>query len=75
MTKGGLKKNDDMAKGTIPLGNRLQKRYRFHFVWWWLRSPRNNSNNVADVNTDGTWNNNNAYNTTGAVRPDLPRPV
>lgn len=39
---------------------------------WWLRSPRNNANNVANVNTDGTVNNNNRTNTNG-VRPDLPR--
>ena len=41
--------------------------------WWWLRSPRNNNYNVANVNSDGTLNNNNGYNTTGGVRPDLPR--
>ena len=46
------------------------------FIWvrrytanWWLRSPNtNDSNNVCNVNTDGTANNNN-YNNTNAVRP------
>lgn len=36
---------------------------------WWLRSPNtNNTNNVWNVNTDGSYNNNNANNTYG-VRP------
>lgn len=39
----------------------------------WLRSPRNNTNNVANVNNNGNANNNNYNNTTGGVRPDLPR--
>jgi len=40
---------------------------------WWLRSPRNNTTNVANVNSaTGNANNNNATNTNG-VRPDLPR--
>jgi len=40
----------------------------------WLRSPANNSNKVANVNTDGTRNWNNYNNDNGGVRPDLPRP-
>lgn len=32
-------------------------------VNWWLRSPNaSNSNNFVNVNTDGTVNNTNAYN-------------
>ena len=45
--------------------------------WWWLRSPGNNTNNAANVNTDGTLNvngNNNVNNTSGGVRPALPQP-
>ncbi|MFR6525365.1 MAG: DUF6273 domain-containing protein [Faecalibacterium sp.] len=35
---------------------------------WWLRSPYyNNSNNFCNVNTDGTANNNNAYNSLALV--------
>jgi len=43
-------------------------------VWWWLRSPGNNSNNAANVNNDGSVNDNgnNVDNTNGAVRPALP---
>lgn len=33
-----------------------------------LRSPNSgNSNNFLNVNSDGTWNNNNANNTNGGV--------
>jgi hypothetical protein len=41
---------------------------------WWLRSPGNNSNNAANVNTDGGVNNNgnNVSWVGGAVRPALP---
>lgn len=42
---------------------------------WWLRSPRNNSDNVAAVNINGNSNNYNTYDTTNAARPDLPRPM
>ena len=36
---------------------------------WWLRSPNtNNNNNVWNVNTDGS-NNNNWYNNSYGVRP------
>lgn len=39
-------------------------------VDWWLRSPNvTNSNNVRNVNTDGSLNNNNANNVNG-VAPD-----
>ena len=35
-----------------------------------MRSPNaSNSNNVRNVNSDGTLNNNNAYNGSGGVRP------
>ena len=35
-------------------------------AWWWERSPNyNNSNNFCNVNTDGSANNNNAYNSNG----------
>ena len=35
-----------------------------------MRSPNaSNSNNVRNVNSDGTLNNNNAYNGDGGVRP------
>ena len=35
---------------------------------WWLRSPNpGNANNVRNVNSDGSLNNNNAYNGNGAV--------
>ena len=38
---------------------------------WWLRSPNtNNNNNVWNVNTDGS-NNNNWYNNSYGVRPAL----
>ena len=38
---------------------------------WWLRSPNtNNNNNVWNVNTDGS-NNNNWYNNSYGVRPVL----
>ena len=43
-----------------------------YFFQWWLRSPRNNTNNVAIVNNNGNLNSNN-YNNTYGVRPDLPR--
>lgn len=39
----------------------------------WLRSPGNNSNNVANVNTDGNLNNNNYDNNNISARPDKPR--
>lgn len=45
----------------------------FSGVLVWLRSPRNNSNNVANVNTNGNANSNN-YNNAYGVRPDLPLP-
>lgn len=39
---------------------------------WWLRTPNSgNSNNVRNVNTDGSLNNNNAYNGNNGVAPDL----
>ena len=47
-------------------------------VWWWLRSPGNNSKNAADVNSDGSVNENgnNVNNENGAVRPAfLPRSI
>ena len=38
----------------------------------WLRSPNSsNANNVRYVNTDGSLNNNNAYNGNNGVRPAL----
>jgi len=42
--------------------------------WWWLRSPGNNSNNAANVNSDGNVNinGNNVNNESGGVRPALP---
>lgn len=41
---------------------------------WWLRSPNtNNNNNVWNVNTDGS-NNNNWYNNSYGVRPALMEP-
>lgn len=41
--------------------------------YWWLRSPRNNTNNAGIVNrTDGSFNNDNVNNTNNGVRPDLP---
>ena len=37
---------------------------------WWLRTPNSgNANNVRNVNTDGSLNNNNANNGNG-VAPD-----
>ena len=37
-------------------------------VWWWLRSPYyNNNNNFCNVNTDGNYNNNNAYYSAGLL--------
>ena len=37
----------------------------------WTRTPHaSNSNNVRNVNTDGSLNNNNAYNGNNGVRPD-----
>jgi hypothetical protein len=44
--------------------------------WWWLRSPGNNSNNAANVNTDGNVNinGNNVSAESGGVRPALPQP-
>lgn len=42
-------------------------------VWWWLRSANyNNSNNFCDVNTDGSYNNNNA-NYSAGLRPGFYR--
>ena len=42
---------------------------------WWLRSPNtNNNNNVWNVNTDGS-NNNNWYNNSYGVRPALMEPL
>ncbi len=43
--------------------------------WWWLRSPGNNQNNAANVNTDGSVNRNgdNVNNDNNAVRPAFPR--
>jgi hypothetical protein len=41
--------------------------------WWWLRSPGNNQNNAAEVNSDGSLNTNgNNVNNENGVRPDLP---
>lgn len=44
-------------------------------AWWWLRSTGNNSNNAADVNNDGSVNENgNNVNNENGVRPAfLPR--
>ncbi|MDR1891809.1 MAG: DUF6273 domain-containing protein [Oscillospiraceae bacterium] len=45
--------------------------------YYWLRSPRNNTNNAAQVNmSSGNVNNNNVNNSYG-VRPDflLPLPI
>lgn len=41
--------------------------------WWWLRSPGNNQNNAANVNSDGgvNENGNNVNNDNNAVRPAL----
>jgi len=41
--------------------------------WWWLRSPGNNQNNAANVNTDGSvnYNGNNVNNDNDCVRPAL----
>ena len=40
--------------------------------WWWLRSPGNNDNNAANVNTDGSLNENgNNVNNENGVRPAL----
>ena len=43
--------------------------------WWWLRSPGNNQNNAANVNTDGSVNRNgnNVNNDNNAVRPAFPQ--
>ena len=41
------------------------------YGWWWLRSPGNEQNNAANVNTDGSLNNNNVNNDNNVVRPDL----
>ncbi len=43
--------------------------------WWWLRSPGNNQNNAANVNTDGSVNRNgnNVSNDNNAVRPAFPQ--
>ena len=43
-------------------------------LWWWLRSPGNNSNNAANVNNDGSlnMNGNNVNNNEAGVRPALP---
>ena len=36
--------------------------------YWWMRSPNPwNANNARNVNTDGSLDNNNAYNGNGAV--------
>lgn len=42
-------------------------------VFWWPRSPGNNSNNATNVNNDGWGNNNgnNVNNDNNGVRPDL----
>ena len=41
--------------------------------WWWLRSPGNNQNNAAEVNSDGDINTNgNNVNNENGVRPALP---
>ena len=38
--------------------------------YWWLRTPNSsNAHNVRNVNSDGTLNNNNAYNGNNGVRP------
>lgn len=55
-----------------PSGEQIAKGFFGHFLW--LRSPRNNDNNVANVNNNGNANNNNYNNTNGGVRPDLPLP-
>ncbi len=39
---------------------------------WWLRSPGNNQNNAACVNSDGSRNNNNVNNDNNCVRPAFP---
>ena len=41
--------------------------------WWWLRSPGNNRYNAANVNNDGSVNDNgnNVNNNNDAVRPAL----
>ena len=48
------------------------------YGWWWLRSPGNNQNNAANVNNDGSLNNDcvsslNGYVdcVPGCVRPAL----
>lgn len=39
--------------------------------WYWLRSPRYNASNVADVNAGGSLSYGNYYSTSGGVRPVL----
>ena len=39
--------------------------------WYWLRSPRDNANNVANVNNNGGLSNGNYRSTSGGVRPVL----
>ena len=41
-----------------------------YFFQWWLRSPRNNTNNVAIVNNNGNLYSYSYYTTCG-VRPAL----
>ena len=51
-----------------------RKRLTEQAAIWWLRSPNtNNNNNVWNVNTDGS-NNNNWYNNSYGVRPALMEP-
>lgn len=44
------------------------KAMNFPARYWWMRSPNPwNANNARNVNTDGSLDNNNAYNGNGAV--------
>ena len=42
-----------------------------YFFQWWLRSPRNSTNAVAVVGSDGGYLNGYDYNSTYGVRPAL----
>ena len=60
MTNAGLRSNNDFGDSVV-------------WANWWLRSPGNNTNNAANVNTDGSVNNNgnNVNNDNNGVRPAL----
>jgi len=54
----------------------MNKGFGYTAVWWWLRSPGNNTNNAANVNNNGNinMNGNNVNNNNGGVRPALSQP-